>query len=47
MSFSPITHLRHVDIAVPDYDKQVEFYAQHWGLATTGSERDVQYFKRH
>lgn len=44
MSFSPITHLRHVDIAVPDYDKQVEFYAKHWGLATTGDERDVSYF---
>lgn len=44
MSFSPITHLRHVDIAVPDYEKQVEFYTEHWGLATTGGERDVQYF---
>jgi hypothetical protein len=21
-----ITHLRHVDLAVPDYDKQVAFY---------------------
>lgn len=44
MSFSPITHLRHVDVAVPDYDKQVEFYKNQWGLATTGSERDVSYF---
>jgi len=25
MAFSPITHLRHFDIAVPDYQKQVEF----------------------
>lgn len=44
MSFSPITHLRHVDIAVPEYEKQVEFYSKHWGLTTTGSERDVSYF---
>ena len=32
MAFSPITHLRHFDIAVPDYQKQVEFYKNHWGL---------------
>ncbi|MEU1984521.1 VOC family protein [Nocardia sp. NPDC019395] len=44
MSFSPITHLRHVDIAVPDFDKQVAFYTDNWGLVTTGSERDVAYF---
>ena len=27
-----ITHLRHVDLAVPDYDKQLEFYTNTWGL---------------
>jgi catechol 2,3-dioxygenase-like lactoylglutathione lyase family enzyme len=27
-----ITHLRHVDLAVPDYDKQLEFYTGMWGL---------------
>jgi len=27
-----ITHLRHVDLAVPDYDKQLEFYTTMWGL---------------
>lgn len=27
-----ITHLRHVDLAVPDYDKQFEFYTNMWGL---------------
>ena len=27
-----ITHLRHVDLAVPDYDKQLEFYTDIWGL---------------
>jgi len=34
-----ITHLRHVDLAVPDYDRQLEFYTRTWGLTaeTTGS----------
>jgi catechol 2,3-dioxygenase-like lactoylglutathione lyase family enzyme len=27
-----ITHLRHVDLAVPDYDRQLEFYTSMWGL---------------
>jgi catechol 2,3-dioxygenase-like lactoylglutathione lyase family enzyme len=27
-----ITHVRHVDLAVPDYDKQRDFYTNHWGL---------------
>lgn len=27
-----ITHLRHVDLAVPDYDKQLQFYTETWGL---------------
>jgi catechol 2,3-dioxygenase-like lactoylglutathione lyase family enzyme len=34
----PVTHLRHVDLAVPDFDTQVEFYTQTWGL--TEVERD-------
>ncbi|MEU4161533.1 VOC family protein [Actinoplanes sp. NPDC026670] len=27
-----ITHLRHVDLAVPDYHRQLEFYTNMWGL---------------
>lgn len=27
-----ITHLRHVDLAVPDYAAQLEFYTRMWGL---------------
>jgi catechol 2,3-dioxygenase-like lactoylglutathione lyase family enzyme len=27
-----ITHLRHVDLAVPDYAKQLDFYTSTWGL---------------
>jgi catechol 2,3-dioxygenase-like lactoylglutathione lyase family enzyme len=41
---SPITHLRHVDVAVPDYDTQVEFYAKHWGLTEVGHDSGVTYF---
>jgi catechol 2,3-dioxygenase-like lactoylglutathione lyase family enzyme len=44
VSERPITHLRHVDIAVPDYDKQVAFYSEKWGLADVGGESDVRYF---
>ena len=44
MSDSLITHLRHVDLAVPDYAKQVEFYRDHWGLTEVGRESDLTYF---
>lgn len=44
MSFSPITHLRHVDLAVEDYDKQVAFYRDHWGLTTVGTDSGLTYF---
>ena len=27
-----ITHLRHVDLAVPDFDKPLDFYSGIWGL---------------
>ena len=27
-----ITHLRHVDLAVPDYAKQLDFFTNTWGL---------------
>jgi catechol 2,3-dioxygenase-like lactoylglutathione lyase family enzyme len=32
------THLRHVDLAVPDFDREVNFYRETWGL--TQVERD-------
>jgi len=44
MAFSPITHLRHFDIAVPDYQKQVEFYKNHWGLTEMENDGGVTYF---
>jgi catechol 2,3-dioxygenase-like lactoylglutathione lyase family enzyme len=33
-----VTHLRHVDLAVPDYDRQLDFYAGIWGLRTVEQE---------
>jgi catechol 2,3-dioxygenase-like lactoylglutathione lyase family enzyme len=36
-----ITHLRHVDIAVPDYAAQREFYTALWGLTPMAEDNDV------
>ena len=33
-----ITHVRHVDLAVPDYDTQRDFYTNYWGLAPVVEE---------
>ena len=30
MTESLITHLRHVDLAIPDFHRQREFYTQVW-----------------
>ncbi|WP_300613070.1 VOC family protein [Trebonia sp.] len=38
-----ITHLRHVDIAVPDYAKQLDFYTSVWGLTQTGGDTGVAF----
>jgi catechol 2,3-dioxygenase-like lactoylglutathione lyase family enzyme len=38
-----ITHLRHVDIAVPDHDTQVAFYTERWGLTAIGSDTGITY----
>ena len=39
-----ITHLRHVDFAVPDYDKQVEFYKTTWGLTQVEHDTGISFF---
>src|SRR3954451_4188793 len=44
MSNRLITHLRHVDFAVPDYDTQVEFYKNTWGLTRVDSDTDISFF---
>ncbi len=43
MTESLITHLRHVDLAVPDYERQLAFYAGTWGLTTVASDRDIAF----
>jgi catechol 2,3-dioxygenase-like lactoylglutathione lyase family enzyme len=39
-----ITHLRHVDLAVPDYRAQRDFYLDVWGLTEVAQDGDVSYF---
>src|SRR4051812_38360025 len=38
MSQRLITHLRHVDLAVPDHAKQLDFYTNAWGLSAEHAE---------
>src|SRR4051795_11932135 len=39
-----ITHLRHVDLAVPDFETQRTFYGDTWGLTETGTDSNLSYF---
>jgi catechol 2,3-dioxygenase-like lactoylglutathione lyase family enzyme len=38
-----ITHLRHVALAVPDYDAQLAFYSGVWGLVPTATDSGVSF----
>ncbi|GAA2350878.1 VOC family protein [Saccharopolyspora halophila] len=38
-----ITHLRHLDIAAPDYAKQHEFYTDLWGLTPVAEEPGISF----
>ncbi|GAA0954827.1 VOC family protein [Actinocorallia libanotica] len=38
-----ITHLRHVDLAVPDFDGQRDFYAGVWGLTEVASDTGLSF----
>src|SRR3954453_10627046 len=38
-----ITPLRHVDLAVPDYETQRAFYRDTWGLTETGTDGNLSY----
>jgi catechol 2,3-dioxygenase-like lactoylglutathione lyase family enzyme len=38
-----VTHLRHVDLAVPDFARQVEFYEKIWGLSPVASDSGVAF----
>jgi catechol 2,3-dioxygenase-like lactoylglutathione lyase family enzyme len=38
-----LTHLRHVDLAVPDYVRQLDFYAGIWGLTKTSEDSGISF----
>ena len=38
-----ITHLRHIDLAVPDHAKQLEFYTGNWGLKAEHSDSGITF----
>ena len=38
-----ITHLRHVDLAVTDYETQRTFYKDTWGLTEVGTDGNLSY----
>ncbi|MFF2817657.1 VOC family protein [Kitasatospora cineracea] len=38
-----LTHLRHVDLAVPDFEKQLDFYSGVWGLTETASDSGISF----
>lgn len=38
-----LTHLRHVDLAVPDYDRQLDFYSGVWGLTKVTEDSGISF----
>jgi len=38
-----ITHLRHVDLAVPDYDRYLDFYQHIWGLTRVADDGGIAF----
>ena len=38
-----ITHLRHIDLAVPDHAKQLDFFTGVWGLTTEHSDTGLTF----
>ena len=38
-----ITHVRHIDLAVPDFDAQVGFYTGTWGLTEVASDSGLSF----
>ncbi len=43
MTESLITHLRHVDLAIPDYERQLAFYTGTWGLTTVAEDAGIAF----
>ena len=38
-----ITHLRHIDLAVPDHGKQLDFFTGVWGLTPEHSDSGLTF----
>jgi len=43
VSLPAITHLRHVDLAVPDFNKQLTFYEDIWGLTRVADDSGLAF----
>ena len=43
MTESLITHLRHVDLAIPDFERQLGFYTRTWGLTTVAGDSGIAF----
>jgi catechol 2,3-dioxygenase-like lactoylglutathione lyase family enzyme len=43
MTVPTITHLRHIDLAVPDFAKQLDFYSNTWGLRTEHTDTGIAF----
>ena len=43
MTESRVTGVRHIALAVPDYDREVDFYEQLWGLKKVDHDRGVAF----
>jgi catechol 2,3-dioxygenase-like lactoylglutathione lyase family enzyme len=43
MTASLITHLRHVGLAIPDYERQLAFYTGTWGLTTVAEDTGIAF----
>jgi catechol 2,3-dioxygenase-like lactoylglutathione lyase family enzyme len=41
---SPLTHLRYVGVAVPDFDREARFYGETWGLTSVANDSGVAFF---
>lgn len=42
-SSSLITHLRHIDVAMPNFAEQRQFYTELWGLTETAGDTGVSF----
>ena len=43
MTAPVITHLRHIDLAVPDFAKQLDFYTNTWGLTSEHTDTGLAF----